>query len=198
MSSVRQPGYPIDAVFTDRWSPRAFTGEPIDEPTLLSFLEAARWAPSAFNAQPWRFVYGRRDTPAWTPIFESLVEFNRGWAQRASALVAVISARQWVPPGKSAPEPIKTHAFDTGAAWASLALEATKAGWYTHGMAGFDADALRARLQVPDTHQIEAVVAIGRLGDKSVLPEGLQARELPSQRRPLAEIAAEGRFSFAS
>lgn len=198
MSDSRHPEYPIDAAFTDRWSPRAFTGEAIEEATLLGFLEAARWAPSAYNAQPWRFVYARRDTPAWVPIFESLVPFNQSWAQRASALVVVISARQWVPPGKSAPEPIATHAFDTGAAWGSLALQATLAGWYSHGMAGYDRAALAERLQVPESFHIEAVIAIGRRGDAAVLPEALQAREIPSQRRPLAEVAAEGQFSFKS
>jgi nitroreductase len=116
MTQERQAEHTIDPLFTRRWSPRAFTGETIPEATLLSFFEAARWAPSAFNAQPWRFIYGRRETPGWDPIFESLSEYNRGWAQRASALALVLSKTQWVPPGQGEPQAIASHSFDAGAA----------------------------------------------------------------------------------
>lgn len=193
----REATFPIQPLFTQRWSPRAFTGEAISEPDLLALFEAARWAPSAFNLQPWRFLYGRRDTAAWTPIFDSLLEFNQGWAQRAAALVVVVSRTHTVPSATADAKPIASHAFDTGAAWASLAFQSVLSGWYTHAMGGFDAAKLRASLGVPDTHAIHAVVAIGKLGDKASLPEVLQAREQPSARRPLGEIAAEGRFTFA-
>jgi nitroreductase len=192
----RDPQLPIDPLFTRRWSPRAFTGEAIDEPTLLSFVEAARWAPSGYNVQPWRFVYARRDTEAWGPIFETLIEFNRGWVQRASALVVVLSKTRWVPPGKTEPQAIGSHSFDAGAAWASLAFQATLSGWHAHAMGGFDRDRLRAVLGVPEDHALEAVVAIGRLGDRSALPESLRGREQPSDRLPLSAIAAHGRFAF--
>lgn len=192
----RQSGHPIDPLFTRRWSPRAFTGESIDEGTLLSFLEAARWAPSGYNAQPWRFIYGRRGTPGWQPIFESLSEYNAGWAQRAAALIAILSRTRWVPPGKSEAQPLATHSFDAGAAWASLAFQATLSGWHAHGIGGFDKARLRASLGIPDDYALEAVIAVGRLGDKSVLPEALQAREAPNARLPLAELAADGRFAF--
>jgi len=196
MSSPRTPEHPIDPLFTSRWSPRAFTGEAIDEAMLLGFIEAARWAPSGFNAQPWRFLYARRETPAWPPVFDALLPFNQAWAVRASALVVVLSRTQWVPPGKSAVEPIRSHSFDAGAAWALLALQASIAGWHAHGMGAFDHDRLRAALAVPGDHAIEAVIAIGRRGDASLLSESLRAREVPSQRLPLAAIAAEGRFAF--
>jgi nitroreductase len=194
--SDRQADFPIDPQFTRRWSPRAFSGEPIEDATLRSFLEAARWAPSGFNAQPWRFIYGRAGTPAWAPIFDSLSEDNHGWAQRASALVLTLSRTRWLPPGKDELQPNATHAFDAGAAWGYLALQVTLAGWYAHGIGGFDRDKARAQLAIPDDYQLHAVVAIGRLGDKSLLPEALQARELPNQRLPLAKLAAEGRFAF--
>ncbi|WP_085314966.1 nitroreductase family protein [Derxia lacustris] len=194
--ALRTPEHPIDPLFTNRWSPRAFTGEPIPEAQLLSLIEAARWAPSAYNAQPWRFVYALRDTPEWAPILDGLVEFNQGWAQRASALVVVVSRTVSVSPGATEAKPNPWHAFDTGAAWASLAFQATLAGWYTHAMAGFDATRLAANIGVPPDHAIQAVVAIGRPGDKSVLPEGLQAREQPSPRQPFASIAAKGKFGF--
>ncbi|WP_445289321.1 nitroreductase family protein [Variovorax atrisoli] len=198
LSQTRQPGHPIHPLFTDRWSPRAYTGEAISTPELLTVLEAARWAPSAYNAQPWRFIYAQRDTAAWQPIFDALVEFNRGWAQRAAALVVVVSAKDATFPGQTEAAPNPWHAFDAGAAWASLAFQATLSGWSAHGMAGFDADALRAAVNLPQSYAIQTVVAIGRRADKGVLPEALQAREVPNDRRPLAQSAAEGHFSFGS
>jgi len=196
MTQVRQTEYEIDPQFTARWSSRAYTGEPIPEATLLSFIEAARWAPSAFNAQPWRFIYGIQETPGFEAIYGSLNEFNKGWTNRASALIAIVSAKRWQQPGSSTAADFPTHSLDTGAAWGYLALQAQAAGWNAHGIGGFDREALRAALGVPADFHVEAVVAIGRKGDKSVLPEALQAREQPSPRKPLAEIAAPGRFSF--
>lgn len=196
MTDVRQPQHPVDPQFTARWSPRAFTGAPIDEATLRSLFEASRWAPSAFNAQPWRFVWGRAGTPAWEPIFSALIPFNQTWAQNASALIAVLSRTRWVPPGKEAAEPIPSHAFDTGAAWAALALQAEKLGWRAHGIGGFDQAGLRRNLRIPDDYAVNAIVAIGKQGDKSLLPEFLQRRETPSGRLPVDSLAAEGRFAF--
>ena len=196
MSHTRHTEHPIDSLFTRRWSPRAFNGEAIHEATLLSFFEAARWAPSSFNSQPWRFIYGRAGTPGWQSIFDTLGEFNRSWAQRTSALVLVLSSTRWVPPGKTEPEALRSHSFDAGAAWASLAFQATLSGWHAHGIGGFDRDKARAAFAVPDDHAIEAVIAIGRQGDKSVLSESQQAREAPNQRVPLSELVADGRFAF--
>lgn len=196
MSQPRQPEHPIHQLFTDRWSPRAFTGEAISKTQLLTLLEAARWAPSAYNAQPWRFIYAQRDTDAWQPVFDTLVEFNQSWAQRAAALVVVASAKETKFPGRTDVAPNPWHAFDAGAAWASLAFQATLSGWSAHGMAGFDADKLRAAVELPEGYAIQTVVAIGRRADKSVLPEALQSREMPNERRPLAQSVAEGRFSF--
>lgn len=198
MTQMRQPDHPIHPLFTDRWSPRAFTGESIPEPGLLSLLEAARWAPSAYNAQPWRFIYARRETASWQPLFDTLVEFNQGWAQRAAALVVIVSAKQAVFPGAKEPAPNASHSFDAGAAWASIAFQSTLSGWSAHGMAGFDADRLRQIAGIPEGYAIEAVVAIGKQGDKSVLTEGLQARETPNGRLPLTQLATEGSFSFSA
>lgn len=188
--------HPIDPQFINRWSPRAFSGESIPETTLLSFIEAARWAPSSFNSQPWRFLYARRDTPNWQRYLNLLGEFNRSWAQHASALVVVISKTTFAPPGSSEEKPALWHSFDTGSAWGFLALQASLAGWHTHGMAGFDRELTRTELKVPADHEIHAVIAIGKQGDKSILSESLQAREVPNARRPLAEIVAEGDFSL--
>jgi nitroreductase len=197
MSDARTPTLPIAPQFTERWSPRAFTGEPMPLDTLMACFEAARWAPSASNSQPWRFVYGLAGTPAFDALLATLVPFNQGWAQHASALVAVLSTRTTTPPGQDAAVPAPWHAFDAGAAWMSLALEAHHQGWITHAMGGFDAAALQARLEVPDDVAVHAVVAIGRQGDKARLPDALQTRETPNQRKPLHELVAEGRWTLA-
>ncbi|MEB0043056.1 MULTISPECIES: nitroreductase family protein [unclassified Pseudomonas] len=192
----RVADYPIDPQFTERWSPRAFTAEAIGQETLLSFFEAARWAPSAYNSQPWRFLYARRDTPNWERFLGLLNEFNRGWAQHASALVIVISKTTFTAPGATEEGPALCHSFDTGAAWGYLALQASLSGWHTHAMAGFDKDLTRQELNVPEGYALHAAVAIGKLGDKSTLAEYLQGRETPGPRRPLSELAAEGGFSL--
>ncbi|SFP98808.1 Nitroreductase [Geopseudomonas sagittaria] len=186
----------IDPQFIERWSPRAFTGEDIPEATLLGFIEAARWAPSAYNAQPWRFLYARRDSADWQRYLDLLVEANCGWAQHASALLVIVSKTTFVPPGKSEEQPAASHAFDTGAAWGFFALQAHLAGWHTHAMAGFDKELARRELKIPDGYEVHAMVAVGKRGDAASLPEALQARETPSPRLALEAIAAEGEFSL--
>ena len=195
-TNPRIADHPIDPQFTERWSPRAFSGESIPQETLLSFFEAARWAPSAYNSQPWRFLYARRDTPNWERYLGLLNEFNRSWAQHAAALVIVISKTTFVAPGASEESPALWHTFDTGSAWGYLALQASLSGWHTHGMAGFDQDLTRKELNIPEGYAVHAAIAIGKLGDKSTLPDYLQGREVPSPRKPLAELAAEGDFSL--
>jgi len=195
-TNPRVADYPIDPQFTERWSPRAFSGESIPKETLLSFFEAARWAPSAYNSQPWRFLYARRDTPNWERYLSLLIEFNRNWAQHASALVIVISKTTFTAPGASEESPALWHTFDTGSAWGYLALQASLSGWHTHGMAGFDQELARKELNIPEGYAVHAAVAIGKLGDKSILPEYLQGREVPSPRQTVAQIAAEGDFSL--
>lgn len=195
--ATREPTHTIDPLFLRRWSPRAFDGSAITEGELLTLLEAARWAPSGFNLQPWRFLYGRRDTEAWGLIHDALVPFNQSWAHNASALVAVASRTHTLPTDGSEPQPIRSGAFDAGAAWASVAFQAVLSGWSTHAVGGFDAEKLRVNLGVPASHALHAVIVIGKPGDKATLPEALQEREQPSPRRPLVEIAAEGRFAFA-
>lgn len=195
---ARVAEHEIDPQFTDRWSPRAFTAEPIPDAVLMSCFEAARWAPSSYNIQPWRFVYGRRDTAAFAPILDALMPFNQAWAKEAAALVAVLAKKTWVPPGKSVAEPVGSASFDTGAAWSAFALQATLSGWSTHAMGGFDRDKLRSALGIPEDVSMECVVAIGKRGDAASLPEALRPREVPSPRRPLAESIAEGRYSFGA
>ncbi|MEX3957580.1 nitroreductase family protein [Trinickia sp. EG282A] len=193
-SNSRTADHAIDRQFLDRWSPRAFTPDLIPESTLLTFLEAARWAPSSYNSQPWRFVYARRDTEHWTRFLGFLNEFNRSWAQHAAAIVIVLSKRTFTPPGATEERPAPSHSFDTGAAWGYFALQASLSGWKAHGLAGIEREKIRAELAIPEGYAIEAGVALGRPGDKATLPEALQAREVPSSRNPLPAIASEGRF----
>ncbi|MBU3740542.1 MAG: nitroreductase family protein [Rhodoferax sp.] len=186
--------HPIHPQFVQRWSARAFSGEVLTREQLFTFLEAARWAPSASNHQPWHFVYALRDSAHWEPLFETLVPFNQSWAVHASALVAVVSARNIETPGPSQGQPNAWHAFDSGAAWYSLALQASLSGWVAHAMGGFDEARLRVVLGLTQDHAVHALVALGRPGDPSVLPVALQERERPNGRRPLAESVHEGRL----
>ena len=190
----RTADYDIDPLFLERWAPRAFSGETIAESDLMTMLEAARWAASSYNSQPWRFVYARRDTTHWNRFLDLLVPFNRNWAKDASALVFFVSNSVMRPPGADKDVPSSTHSFDTGTASGSFALQAARMDWHVHGMVGFDKERAFADLDVPKGYAVEAVFAVGRLGDPSSLPEALRAREAPSPRRPLAELAFEGVF----
>lgn len=190
----RSSSYPVDALFLDRWSPRAFDGSAVAEADLLTILDAARWAPSAFNSQPWRFVYGIRGTEAFDRLLGLLNDFNQSWARQAGALVVLLSKTHLLPPGASEEVPAYSHSLDAGAAWANAALQATQLGYAAHGMTGIHMDKIKETLGVPDGYRPELAFSIGKQGDKSSLPEGLQARETPSPRRPLEEIAFEGFF----
>lgn len=184
----RRPEHEVGDLFLSRWSPRALAGEDLPHGELMALFEAARWAPSSYNGQPWRFVYARRGTEHWDRLFELMVEFNQQWAQGAAALVVVISRTTFERNGK----PARTHSFDTGAAWMSLALEATRRGLVAHAMQGFDYDRAREALGVGEEFSVEAMVAIGRPGQIEDLPEGMRDKEIPSGRRPLSEIVFEG------
>lgn len=175
----------VDSLFIGRWSPRAMSGEAVNESSILSLLEAARWAPSCFNAQPWRFAYVMRGSSNWSAVYHSLIDVNQAWAQNAGALIAVTSRRDYESNGQAAP----THSFDAGAAWMSLALQAKLNGLVAHGMQGFEQTAAREALLVPAVYDLPVIVAVGQPGEKTSLPEAYQEREQPSSRKALAEIA---------
>lgn len=191
-SEKRKADHPIDDIFLNRWSPRAMTGEPISEEELMVLFEAARWAPSSYNNQPWRFLYARRDSVHWQTFFGLLVEFNQSWAKNASALVLFISATHFEFNG----EPSVTHSFDTGAAWENLALQGSLKGLVVHGMQGFDFERARTTLNIPAEFAVEAMAAIGRPADPETLPEKLREKETPSDRRKLDQTICEGPFCF--
>jgi nitroreductase len=189
--SARQPAHPIDSFFADRWSPRSLLPDPIPEADLLTIFEAARWAPSSYNNQPWRFLYARRDTPSWPLFFNLLVEQNKSWVKNAPVLIVLISNTKFDHNGKDAP----THSFDAGAAWQNLALQAWIKGYVAHGMQGFDYDRARKELEIPAEFKVEAMIVLGKEGPKEALPPELQERETPNQRRPIAETFVEGKFT---
>jgi len=190
VEKVRKNEYSLNPLILNRWSPRAMTGEEMTEKELMALFEAARWAPSSYNNQPWRFLYARKNTSSWPLFFNLMIEFNQGWTKNASALVVVISAKNFEHNNK----PARTHSFDTGAAWMSMALEGAWRGYVMHGMEGFDFEKAKVDLGVPDDYQVEAMIAIGKRAPMSQLPPELQKREAPSTRRPLDEIMIEGKF----
>ena len=193
-SNTRTSDYPIDPMFLDRWSPRAFTGEAISETDLMTMLEAGRWAASSYNSQPWRFLYARRDTPHWDKLFNLLVEFNQGWCKSASALIYLVSNSLMRPPGAEKDVPSYSHSMDAGTASGYVALQAMKMGWQLHGMVGFDKERAFAELNLPQGYRVEAAYAVGKIGDKATLPDALREREKPSERLPLSQLAFEGGF----
>jgi len=173
------------SLFHERWSPKAFAPEPLAEDELTALFDAARWAPSSFNEQPWRFIFSRskeeRDKIAWT-----LYDNNRKWAGRAPHLVIVLAKRRLSRNGK----PNGVAEFDTGSAWMSLSLQAQLLGIHTHPMGGFDPDRVLSLTGIdPDEFKPMCVVAIGRRGDPNLLPEGVEERSDSSPRKPVADIA---------
>ena len=191
MTTNRQTDTALDPMFLHRWSPRAFDGSVMSAEDLRTILDAGRWAPSSFNYQPWRFLYATRDDAAnWDRFLDLLIPFNAVWAKDASALLFILSEMTMGAPDK----PSHSHSFDAGAAWAAIALQAHLLGYHAHGMVGIDMEKTRTELAIPDGFRIEAAVAIGRMGDPANLPEKLQAREQPSDRKPLEELAYSGNF----
>jgi nitroreductase len=170
--------------FRGRWSPRSFTPGPISEAQIASLFEAARWAPSASNRQPWEFLYAT-DGPE-RELFNSLLnDGNRRWAPKASMLVFV-TARKVADDGR----PVRTAQFDAGAAWMSLALQAKSMGLATHAMGGIKLDEVYDKLNISrETHEVICAIAVGKPGATADLPEDLRDREVPNTRKPLSEVA---------
>ena len=187
---IRKPGYPINALILNRWSPRSMTGEELDEQDIMPLFEAARWAPSSFNNQPWRFIYAKRDTGHWDRLFNLLVDTNKLWAKNAALLVVVISRKNF----EFNEKPARTHQFDAGSAWQNLALEAHSRGIVAHGMQGFDYEKARVDLGIPVDFEVMAMIAIGKKAPKENLPAELQDKEKLSDRKPLKDIIMEGIF----
>lgn len=188
VKDFRRPEHAISSQFFKRWSPRAMSGQDISRDELMSLFEAARWAPSSYNGQPWRFFYALRYSNHWDSFFELLVDFNQQWAKEAAVLIVICSRTTFEHNGKPAP----THSFDTGAAWQNLALQGTHMGLVVHAMQGFDYEKARKVLNLPEEYHVEAMVAVGRPGKLEDLPEKLREREKPSNRKKVEEFVFKG------
>jgi nitroreductase len=186
--TIRKTAYPINPLILNRWSPRSMTGEELDDDDIMSLFEAARWAPSSYNNQPWRFIYAKRNTKHWDRLFNLLVEANKIWTKNAALLVVVISRKNF----EYNEKPARTHQFDAGSAWENLALEASSKGIVAHGMQGFDYEKARVDLGIPADFEVMAMIAIGKRGPKENLPPELQEKEKPTERKPLKDIIMEG------
>ena len=177
----------------ERWSPRSFDASAMPQADLEVLLEAAGLAPSAYNIQPWTFLYAHRDDANWKRFLSLLVEFNQSWAKDASVLLFAVS-QTTLGHGEQV-SPNHSHSFDAGAAWQNLALQAAHMGYAAHGMTGVDFARAAAELGVPDDHRIEAAIAVGRPAPADRLPEFLRDKEVPSGRKPVAEIMRAGGFA---
>lgn len=187
----RSTEYPaLDPLILHRWSARAMSGEMVSHEELMTLFEAARWAPSAANNQPWRFVYCLKGSPSWDSFFGLLDNFNTAWAHTGAALIIIISKKTLDYNGQS----YRTHSFEAGAAWQNFALQASVLGLVAHAMKGFDYDAARKLLAVSDEYLIEAMAVVGRQGAKEDLLPAFQKFETPSDRKPLSEIVFEETF----
>jgi len=178
---------PVDPLIARRWSPRAFVaGRAVEREQRLALLEAARWAPSCFGDQPWRFVVCDRfdDAEAWQGLHDCLVEFNQQWAKNAPLLILATA----VPNFSHNDEPNRWHQYDVGAASENLCLQAAALGLAAHQMGGFDADRARARFGIPPEVDLLAVIAVGHPGAPDELAEELRgAEQEPRSRAPLGE-----------
>jgi nitroreductase len=190
IENLRRPECYLDPMFLHRWSPRAFDPEPIPQHILDTLFEAARWAPSCYNEQPWVFLYAssKEDLPLYLDL---LVETNRVWARSAPVLAFAFARRHFRHTG----DPNRWAAFDCGAAWMSLTLQARMLGLYTHGMAGFHRDRVYGALGVPEAdYEVICAIALGRYGDPETLPPEKRQIERPNDRKPLSEVAVRGKW----
>lgn len=188
--AIRKAHYTVADLFINRWSARAMSGASLSHEELMSLCEAARWAPSSYNNQPWRFVYVQRETAQWQSFFDLLVDFNKQWCTNAAVLVLVISQDTFSYNGK----PSRTHSFDTGAATMSFALQGHLNGLVVHAMEGFDYERARVVAGVPAGYTVECMVAVGKPGATESLSPELQSKEEQSDRKPVSEFVFEGHF----
>ena len=184
--------YPIHELIRDRWSPRAFADKKIAPETLRSLFEAARWAASSNNEQPWAFIVSTRDDEEnFTKALQPLVEFNANWAKHAYVLGFAVSELAFAK-NKS---PNRNAQYDTGAAMALLSLEATSRGLFVHQMAGFDPETAREVFEIPAEWDAIAAFAIGYPGDPASLPQPYRDRETaPRARKPIRDFVMTGKW----
>lgn len=196
MEKIAEPQVQIHDLLRSRWSPRAFASRPVEPGILMRLFEAARWAPSSMNLQPWSFVAVTQDDPeAHARMVHGLGERNQVWARHAPVLLLVVAKTERTPG-----QPNRYAWYDVGQAVAHLSVQATAEGLVLHQMGGFDAEKARQAFDVPAGYDPVVVIALGYLGDPMDLPEDMRAREgAPRSRLPLDQSAFYGRWgnSFA-
>ena len=177
----------VHPLIRSRWSPRAFSSKEVTPEDLATVLDAARWAASSYNEQPWRFIVATKQDPgAYHKLLGLLVPFNQEWAKTAPVLILIVAKKTFT----HNQQPNKYGLHDAGAALANLFLQATALGLHGHGMAGFDYDRARTELNIPDDYETAAFVALGYSGAPDQLPEAMQKQEVaPRTRKPLSELA---------
>ena len=182
--------YPVDDLVRRRFSPRAFSDRPVPLQALRSLLEAARWAPSSFNEQPWSFIVATHTEPVeFAKLLTCLVEKNQQWAKHAPVLMLSVGAKNFAGSGK--PNRHATH--DVGAAAAWLTVQATALGLFVHQMAGIDPEKARQTYDVPNTHEVLSGIAISYRGEANMLPEEFRKKEtVRSTRKPQSEFVFHG------
>jgi len=184
--------YPILDVIKDRWSPRSFAKEPVTTDQLNSLFEAARWASSSMNEQPWRFIYAHKGEEVFDVMAETLFEGNI-WAKEAAVLMVTLAKTTFT--RNDRPNSAALH--DLGLAVANLSIQATAEGLSLHQMGGVDKERLRAEFDIPDFYQIVTVIALGHRGAPDQLDEALKARELAERKRnPVSAFAFHGTFKL--
>lgn len=176
--------YNIMQEIKQRWSPQAFSTKKIPDDDIQALIEAACYAPSCFNEQPWRFLIASEEKEL-NVMRDLLTEKNQKWARKAPLLILVLAHRYFAYNGKEN----RWHQFDSGTAWGYLSLEAQKRGLITHGMGGFKRQKTRETLNINEDYEIIAVIAVGKMGNKDELEEEFKKEEFPNNRRPIKERA---------
>lgn len=188
--NTRKANHEIDPLYIKRWSPRAFSEKPVETEKLNRIFEAARWAPSAANRQPWRFIIAK--TAEDRKRFLGFInKSNVEWCHRAPVLMVVASKKVY----NDAGDPNYFHTFDTGTAWGYLSLEAARQGLIAHGMGGFNPESAKVELNISDEYDVQAVVAIGYHDPNAELSERNRSREVPSDRIPIEQFVFEGNLT---
>lgn len=196
MEKLAHPQYPIHELLQERWSPLAFSAQPVSPETLSQLLEAARWAASSYNEQPWSFIVATQDNPAeFDRLLSCLAEGNQVWAKQAPVLCISVARLNFEKNGKE-----NRHAFhDVGAAEANLAIQATALGLFIHQMAGFDVPKTRELYGIPEGFEPVTAISIGYAGDAEGLPDQYREREFsPRERKPLESFVFTGAWGKTS
>jgi nitroreductase len=191
MSKLAKTKYGIHFLLESRWSPRAFREDAVEKDKLQRILEAAQWAPSSINNQPWRYIVGEKGNDTWDKIFDSLMDNNKRWAKHVPVLIVSLSKKHYEHNGND-----NFHfMYDTGQSVAHMTFQAMYEGLYVHQMGGFHFEMLKNHFSIPEEYYIVSVIAVGYLGKPDILDEDQQERERAGrERKDISEIAFTGSF----